>query len=147
MARQYYQGIFTPKHPDKYIGDVNNIIFRSSYEKKFMLFCDANENVIHWNSEGLSIPYFNKLDNKTHKYYPDFLISVTQADGIIKKILIEIKPEKQTIPPTGKKMTKRLTEDIITYNKNIQKWSAARAWCDEHQIEFKILTEKSLGIA
>lgn len=143
--RKYYQGIFAPKNPEKYIGDINKIIFRSSLEKSFMIFLDTNINILKWNSEGISIPYFNTLDNKTHTYYPDFLVTLKNKNNNIKTILIEIKPQKQTIIPKGKKNTKRLQEDIITYNKNMNKWTAASQWCIEHNIEFKIITEKEIN--
>jgi hypothetical protein len=144
--RKYYQGKFQPKNPEKYVGNVSKIIFRSMWEKKFFIFCDNNPSVIRWNSEGLSIPYFSEEDNKTHKYYPDVMLTIKAPDNTEKTILIEIKPKAQTTPPKGKKMTKRLAEDIITYNKNQNKWSAARIWCEERDIEFKILTETDLGI-
>lgn len=143
--RKYYQGFFTPKHPEKYIGNINKIIFRSSYEKIFMIFLDTTETVIYWNSEGVAINYFDSTTNTTRKYYPDFLIQVKTTDGI-KSILIEIKPEKQTKIPNGKKMTKRLINETVMYQKNLDKWNSAKIWCSRNNVEFKILTENDLGI-
>jgi hypothetical protein len=48
---KYIQGYYTPKNPAKYVGDKSTIYYRSSWEKKFMVWADSNPNVIHWNSE------------------------------------------------------------------------------------------------
>ena len=50
----FIQGYFTPKHPDKYIGPTP-IIYRSSWERKFMIMCDSREDVIKWSSERLRL--------------------------------------------------------------------------------------------
>lgn len=143
--RKYYQGIYIPKNPEKYIGNINNITFRSGLEKTFMIFLDTNINIVSWNSEGIAIPYFNTFDHKTHKYYPDFLVTLKNKENIIKTILIEIKPERQTKMPTGKNKTKRLTEELIVYTKNLEKWDAAKLWCTQNNIEFQIITEKEIN--
>ena len=65
-----------------------------------------------------------------------------------KTYLIEIKPSKQTIPPIVKKGRKKSTMiyEQQTYVKNKAKWLAAEKWAKKKGIEFKILTEKELGI-
>jgi len=144
---KYLQGKFVPKHPEKYVGDVSNIFFRSSWERKAMIFFDDNPNILKWNSEEIPIPYISPIDNLPHRYFPDFLIMVKTRDGSIKKIMVEVKPSIQCVPPTQKKNTKRMLLEVKTYSINISKWAAARKWCSEHNMEFQILDEFSLGIS
>ena len=47
---KYHQGRFHPQNPQKYKGDVNNIIYRSSWELKFMQWCYRNENIMEYGS-------------------------------------------------------------------------------------------------
>ena len=96
---KYHQGLFHPRHPKKYLGDVRNIIYRSSWELRFLQWCDSNDNIIEYASEEFSIPYLSPLDNRPHRYYPDFLIKVKEAAGVTKKYVIEVKPKRQTQPP------------------------------------------------
>ena len=104
-----YKSIFKPKHPKKYIGDASQISCRSNWEREFCNYCDSNSNIVTWASEEFSIPYVSPLDNKRHRYYPDFLIQVKESDGKLKKYVIEIKPKKQCAPPikNPKRKTKR----------------------------------------
>ena len=141
------KSLFKPTKPRKYKGNVNNIICRSSWEKEFCSWCDKNENIIEWASEELSIPYRSPLDNKIHRYYPDFLIRVKENTGQVKTYVIEVKPKKHTRPPKPRKnVTKSYLYECKTYAVNQAKWEAADAWCKDRKIEFKIITEKELGI-
>ena len=98
---------FKPSFPQKYQGDPNNIICRSSWERRFCNYCDTNPNILRWASEEFSIPYVSPVDNRIHRYFPDFLIEVKEESGKIKKYVVEVKPEKQTLPPKqGKRATK-----------------------------------------
>ena len=83
-----------PKNPTKYIGDHTNIIARSSWEIKFMNWCDNNPSIITWNSEEVRIPYKCDTDNKRHLYYVDFRIQVKTKTGIVKTYIVEIKPDE-----------------------------------------------------
>ena len=38
-----YRGRYIPSNPKKYKGDPSNIIYRSLWERKFMVYCDAND--------------------------------------------------------------------------------------------------------
>jgi len=38
-----YKGKYYPSYPKKYKGDPTNIIYRSLWERKFMVYCDKNE--------------------------------------------------------------------------------------------------------
>jgi hypothetical protein len=144
---KFYQGKFRPSNPGKYRGDVNNIIYRSSWELKFLLYADRNPNIIEYSSEEIVIPYLSPVDKRWHRYFPDFLIKVKTKDGQIKSILIEVKPHKQTKPPEkGKRVTKRYITEIATWGVNEAKWKAAEEYCKDRKWEFKILTEKELNI-
>jgi hypothetical protein len=145
---RYNQGKFHPQNPEKYKGDVKNIIYRSSWELKFMRWCDRNPNVIEYASEEFCIPYISPLDNKVHRYFPDFIVKIKEKSGEIKKYVIEVKPKKQTIPPSqsSKKQTKTFINEVVTYQKNLAKWKAAEEFCKDRMLEFKIITEQELGI-
>ena len=82
-----YSGKFTPKNPQKYIGDYNNIVYRSSWECKVMDWLDRNDNIISWASEELIIPYLSPADNKYHRYFPDFLVKAKTRDEAIEKAI------------------------------------------------------------
>ena len=147
MARKYKNGIYKPKHPEKYVGDVTNIVYRSSWEWKFMRWCDFNPNVLKWQSEETIIPYICKTDNKPHRYFVDFKLKVRTKDGSEKIYLVEVKPKSQTVPPvTPKRKTKSYNEAVMTYAKNISKWEYATKYCKERGYEFMLITEEHLGI-
>lgn len=70
--QKFIQGLYKPRHPEKYKGDVSNIVYRSSWELQFMNFCDSSPAVIEWSSEEIAIPYVKPTDNKVHHYFLDF---------------------------------------------------------------------------
>jgi hypothetical protein len=142
-----YSGRFTPKNPKKYIGDSKNIIYRSSWECKVMSWLDLNDDIVSWASEELIIPYVSPIDNRVHRYFPDFLVKVRTKTGIMKTLLLEVKPKKQTMEPEPRKrMTKQYLNEITTYGVNQAKWKAANEFCLDRGWEFKILTEEHLGL-
>ena len=141
------KSIYKPLNPNKYQGDSNNIICRSSWERKFCIWCDNNENILKWASEEFSIPYLSPVDNRIHRYYPDYLIEVKEKNGRIKKYIIEVKPKKQTQPPKKpSRMTKSYLYESKTYAVNQAKWKYAKDFCKDNGVEFKIITEDELGI-
>ena len=139
---------YKPEYPRKYKGDPNNIICRSSWERKFCRWCDLNENILEWGSEEFCIPYRSPVDRRVHRYFPDFIIKVKEQTGDVKRYVIEVKPKKQTRPPvqTTKKRTKTYINEVKTYAVNEAKWKAADEWCKDRLLEFKIITEDQLGI-
>lgn len=145
---KYNQGRFHPQNPEKYKGDVKNIIYRSSWEVHFMRYCDRNSNILEWGSEEFWIPYLDPTTNKIRRYFPDFVIKVKDNNNQIKKYIIEVKPKRQTRPPvqSSRKKTKTYINESMTYEKNIAKWKAAKEWCADRMIEFKIITEDELGL-
>ena len=141
-----YKGRFIPTKPRKYKGDSTNIIYRSMWERKFMVYCDNNSAVLEWGSEEIIIPYISPLDGKRHRYFPDFYVKIKQSDGSIKKFIIEVKPKKQCKPPEiPKKKTKYFIAEVRTWGVNQAKWQAAIEYCNDKGMEFKILTEDHLG--
>ena len=111
-----------------------------------MKYCDKNENIIEWGSEEIIIPYRSPLDNRLHRYYPDFYIKVRSRTGI-KKMIIEIKPKKQCLEPKPqKRKTKTYIREVMEYSKNQAKWHAARDYCLDRRMEFKVFTEEHLGV-
>jgi hypothetical protein len=142
-----YKGKYQPDNPKKYKGDPTNIIYRSLWERKFMKYCDLNENILEWGSEIFGLSYRSPIDNRIHKYFPDFYIKVRESNGEIKKCIIEIKPKKQTVEPIPqKRKTKGYIYEVYEYAKNQAKWKAAEEFCKDRQWEFKVLTESELGI-
>ena len=144
---RYHQGRFNPRNPEKYKGDSRNIIYRSSWEVEFMRYCDRNTNILEWGREEFFIPYYDPTTRKIRRYFPDFFIKVQENNGITKSYLIEIKPKRQTKPPVpGNKKKKTLINEAITYEKNCAKWKAAKEWCEDRMVEFKIITEDDLNL-
>ena len=143
-----YKGRYQPTHPLKYKGDFRNIIYRSLWELKFMKYCDSNQNILEWGSEEFCLPYKSPLDNKVHRYFPDFYIKVRESTGKIKKMIIEVKPKRQCMEPKRqKKKTRGYIYEVREYAKNQAKWKAATEYCLDRGLEFKILTENELGIS
>ena len=112
-----------------------------------MVYCDLNENILEWGSEEIAIPYRSPVDKKIHRYFPDFYVKLKETTGRIKKYIIEVKPKRQTTPPAKpRRQTKGYLREAFEFAKNKAKWSAANEWCVDRGFEFKILTEKELGI-
>ena len=88
-AKEIYKGKFIPRNPSKYLGDPTSIVYRSSYELKFMNWCDLNSSIIGWNSEEIAIPYRSPIDNKVHRYFVDFYMEVKSETGK-ERYLIEV---------------------------------------------------------
>lgn len=141
-----HQGQFKTKYTSKYLGDYNNIYYRSSWEFSVMLWCDTNNSVKHWSSEEIIVPYLCPTDNTWHRYFVDF--SITMADG--RKFWIELKPEKYTkAPAIPKKVTKtskkRHITEVYQYIKNTAKWKAAHESAKNNGATFQVWTENSLS--
>lgn len=140
-----YRGKYKPKNPEKYVGDVNDIVYRSLWERRFMVFCDTHPDIILWNSESVVIPYIDPTTNRKRRYFPDFLIRKKNKQGEIEDVLIEVKPYKQCFPPKkNPKHPRRFITESKTYSVNQAKWAAAREMCRKNNMKFEILTEKQL---
>ena len=142
-----YRGKYYPSFPRKYKGDPTNIIYRSLWERKFMVYCDKNAKILEWGSEEIALPYISHHDSRVHRYFPDFYIKVQENTGKIKRYLIEVKPLKQTTKPKKpKRQTKGYIREAFEYARNQAKWKAAREYCADRMWEFKVITEKELDI-
>ena len=144
MGAEWRQGQYKPKNPKKYEGDLNNIVYRSSWELEAFEFCDNNPNVIKWSSEEIVIPYAMPTPNggvRKARYFPDLYMEVKNRDGKIVRHLVEIKPHKQTKASRSRNPKNKMYENAV-HMKNQLKWEAARAWCRQNGMIFSILTEK-----
>jgi hypothetical protein len=143
-----YKGKFSPKNPGKYRGDPTGIIYRSLWERKVMVYLDENINVLEWRSEEIAIPYRSPVDNRIHRYFPDFIVKVRNPDGTVRTMMLEVKPKAQTREPkipTNKK-TKRYITEVMTWGVNQAKWKSAQEFCLDKGWDFKLITEDELGI-
>lgn len=142
-----YKGFFKPRNPQKYRGDPSNIVYRSGWELKFMCYLDAHVDIIEWGSEEFCIPYRSPVDNKIHRYFPDFILKKKNLQGIVDVLVVEIKPAKETKPPKVQaKPTKRYLREVYTWGINSSKWKAAEVFCSKRNWKFVIMTENELGI-
>ena len=141
MAKSY-RGLYRPTNPKKYVGNTKQIVYRSLLERRFMRYCDLNEDILYWASEELPVRYYNPLDKKYHRYFPDFVVKTVNNE----KYMIEIKPSRQVAKPKPpKKKTKSYMRESFEYIKNQAKWQAAKSYCDDNGMQFKLITEKDLG--
>ena len=137
-----YKGKFRPENYKKYKGDYTKITYRSWWELKFMKYLDRQPNVLSWSSEEVIIPYKSPIDNKWHRYYPDFWVKTKQGET-----LVEIKPKKQTRPPKlNPKNKRRYLNEVKTWGINEAKWKAAVSVCETKGWKWQIMTEDTLTI-
>jgi hypothetical protein len=135
----FKQGYYTLQHPEKYIGNPNQIRYLSSWELEFNKFLDNNPKVLKWASEAFFIPYVHPIDKKIHRYLPDYYVEYENINGEIIQEIIEIKPIRHA------QLAKRATTyEQISYVINIAKWKSARIFCEKQGIRFRILTENEL---
>jgi len=142
-----YKGKYIPINRKKYVGNSSQVIYRSLWERKLMVYCDRNEKVIEWGSEEVIVPYRSPWDGKMHRYFPDFYMKVKQGNGTYKKFIIEVKPKAQCKEPikSPKRKTKRWYNEVKTWGINQAKWKSAIDYCENRGMEFKILTEDHLN--
>ena len=143
--KNYTQGIYKHKFPEKYKGSLP-CIFRSGLELKSFRYLDNNPNVISWGSESIIVPYISPKDGRMHRYFVDLIAKLKRKDGTTQILLIEVKPEKQTLPPAESKRKKQSTliYEKVTYAVNLAKWQAAKAYADKKGMTFIIMNEKHL---
>ena len=137
MAK-YANGKFAVKNPEKYMGK-RTPTYRSSWEFAFMNFCDNNPAVLNWTSESVKIPYFNPVSGKNTIYVPDFLIIYVDRSDAKHAEVIEIKPRKEISMENA-----RSARDQAAAVLNAAKWAAARAWCAQQGLKFRIVTEEDI---
>ena len=142
-------GKYKIKNKKKYRGNTNNIVYRSSWERKFMIFCDEHQSILEWSSEEFCVPYRSPVDGKVHKYFPDFIVKKINKEGKVETVMIEIKPKSQVKRPSGGKFgvkQKKLLRENLRWQVNNAKWISAQKFCQKYGWKFKIITEKELNI-
>lgn len=146
MAKTFRQGKYHVLHPEKYAGDPNKVVYRSSWELRMNRFLDNNSQILRWNSECIKIPYLHPLDGRVHHYYPDYYIEYINKDGEVVQEMIEVKPFNQTSAPKKSKgkSNKTMLYEQQTWAVNEAKWKYAMAWCEKRGIRFRVLSERSL---
>ena len=145
-----YKGYYKPKYPSKYKGDPTNVIYRSLWERKLMIYLDNHPEIDQWSCEEFAIPYKSPIDGKFHRYFPDFWVKKKNGQVMV----IEVKPKAQTKPPDIKnknktptgRISRRYLREVKTWGVNEAKWKAAKEFCEDRKWDFKIMTEKELGI-
>lgn len=144
--KEFRQGTYKPVNKQKYIG-AKNPRYLSSWELKFFRWCDINPTVVQWSSESVCIPYISPIDNKMHRYYVDNVVHIQEGNKIV-KYLIEIKPYKQTKPPTthGNKKESTLLHETATWSVNQAKWQSALRWAKQNGYIFQLVTEKDFTL-
>jgi hypothetical protein len=135
---KWAQGLYTPKNPEKYVGK-HAPKYRSGWELTFMTFCDSNDNILHWASEAIKIPYRSPLDGKIHQYIPDFFVVYQNKHGRNIAEVVEIKPKKQSLVES-----RASARDKIVVAVNHAKWAAAMAYCKTQGYAFRVITEDDL---
>jgi len=146
-SKNVKKSIYVPINKHKYVGkNIDNIVCRSSLERKFCIIADNSKSIIQWSSECVVIPYFRSYENKKPRFYVmDFWIKKELPGGIVKEYLIEIKPSSFLHPPKiPKRKTKRYADLVMNYSINVSKWKRAIEYCKEKNMEFSILTEQHL---
>ena len=136
---KWAQGIYTPKNPQKYIGN-HKPKYRSGWELTFMTFCDSNDSIIYWASESMRIPYKHPLTGKPTIYVPDFFVVYQNKRGQQVAEVVEIKPKKQSIIESKVASAK----DRMVVAINHAKWTAAMAYCKSQGLTFRVITEDDI---
>ncbi len=161
---KYNQGNYIPINKDKVLklNDEGGVYFRSSWEKRIMVWLDTKNEIVKWGAECIKIPYqlTEVVDGdfkiKTRSYYPDFYYEIKTGDSI-KQVVVEVKPQKDyedavLFEKGGFNIQENLTLKKIkgleyrfkTAQKNYKKWETMIKWCEKKGFEFIIITELSL---
>ena len=142
-----YKGKYKVRNYKKYKGDPTGVVYRSLWERKFMKWCDGNPNILEWSSEELAIPYYDPVQKKWRRYFPDFWMKVKEKNGKVESYLVEVKPKRQVEgPKPQKRKTKKYLREVFDYATNQAKWQAAQEYCNDRLWKFMLVTERELKI-
>lgn len=145
MANNYLKGKYEVKNPEKYKGDIGNVVYRSSYELAVFEFCDRSPGVLEWSSENVVVPYFDPIKNKKRRYMIDIWMKFKSRDGNVYTEIVEIKPHAQTLAPVkGRKRRETFERELATYITNTAKWEAAQKFAVDRGWNFRVITENSI---
>ena len=138
-----YKGKYIPINRKKYVGNSSQVIYRSLWERKLMVYCDRNEKVIEWGSEEVIVPYRSPWDGKMHRYFPDFWVEKDNGEELV----IEVKPKQHLVPPKKpKRQTVKYLREMRTFAVNQRKFDVAQEYCKNKGMKFQIMTQDELGI-
>src|ERR1017187_4615590 len=144
------KGQFIPKNPQKYLGNTNEITYRSSWELTMFLYIDQHPMILGWLSEALpthtihqgisGIPYRNPLTGKWSIYVPDLFVVYVDKNKKQHAEVIEIKPMAEVPGYQGKTNKIQKAREIV----NAAKFKAAIVFCASRGWKFRIATENEL---
>lgn len=158
----YHQGNYLPKNKDKVLklNSEGGVYYRSSLEKKIMIWLDSNEKIRMWGAECMKIPYqlvHGDLNLSNHVYYPDFYYELKIDEFNVRKVVMEVKPMaeykmvsefmdgKIKVPDNATvKKLKNFEYSLKTCQKNAEKWKNMIKYCELKGWEFIIVTEEHL---
>ncbi len=143
---KYKSGTYTPINKDKYIGKYP-IVYRSSWERKFCIYCDKSDTILRWSSESMQIQYVSPIDKSIHRYYPDFYFEIQTLNNGVVKYVAEVKPYGKTqMPRKPKRETKKAIQNYNYALKEhltiLSKARYAKVWCEKHGYKYVFLTER-----
>ena len=112
-----------------------------------MNWADRNDKIVSWQSEEKALWYNDPVTKKKRRYFPDFII-MFERDGKMITEMIEVKPKAQVDGPNPnpKRRTAAWMRSVQTYLTNMAKWEAASKVCEDRGWNFRLVTEKDLGI-
>lgn len=134
-----FRARFIPKNTDKYVGDIQKIFARSSWELTVMKFFDASTAVKRWGSEEQVIPYLSPVDSRVHEYWPDFFVEFVDKTGETIREVVEVKPRHESEQKYAKSERSKAALEV-----NEAKWKAANIYCESRGWRFRVITEHSI---
>lgn len=149
---KWKKGYFDVSNSTKYVASKSgDCIYRSSYEWRFMKWCENNPNVKSWTSEPFSVPYTDLTNpNKTRNYWIDFVVEFN--DGEV--LWVEVKPKSQL--DDVNMFSRQYAEcvditqkvNFARHNKveamNYSKWYHAERYAKSRNAKFMVITENFL---
>jgi len=159
-----HQGYYRVSNREKYIGDPNLVIYRSSWEFAFMKWADSTPSILRWSSEPTKVQYYDRvskleecrklgLDPNNPKnwiiknYNIDFWVEVKKPDELIERWFIEVKPkhklQKPQPPKDGAPLKEQRRYVILAkeYIINEAKFASLNEWAKRNGAKFYIFTE------
>ena len=136
---RFAQGVYQVQNKQKYVGK-HAPHYRSGWELVFCRFCDLNENILHWASEAIAIPYIHPLTGKRSTYIPDFFVVYRNKNGQQIAEVVEIKPKKQSLIES--KITDSRNRAVVAVNH--AKWASATQWCKQKGYTFRVINEDQI---
>ena len=104
-----------------------------------MNMLDNNPAILQWASEAIHVNYRNPFTGKNTIYVPDFFVRFIDANNVDHSEIWEVKPSKETTLEAAKSM-----RDKAAVMLNQAKWQAAKIYCAQQGLNFRILTENDI---